>query len=61
MLGLPKTIHTYVYTVFIYGVFGREITTYIGLARTIYVRCIYGVFGREITTYTVYLYSSGQP
>jgi hypothetical protein len=27
--------------------------TYVGLARTIYVRCIYGIFGRKITNYTV--------
>ena len=30
-----------------------KLTTYIGLARTIYMRCIYGIFGREITKYTV--------
>jgi len=34
-----------------YGIFGREITKYIGLTRTIYIRCIYGIFGREITKY----------
>ena len=27
--------------------------TFVGLARTIYIRCIYGIFGREITKYTV--------
>jgi tRNA splicing endonuclease len=27
--------------------------SYVGLARTIYIRCIYGIFGREITKYTV--------
>jgi hypothetical protein len=27
--------------------------TFIGLARTIYIRCIYGIFGREITKDTV--------
>ena len=27
--------------------------TYVGLAKTIYIRCIYGIFGREITKYTV--------
>jgi len=27
--------------------------SFIGLARTIYIRCIYGMFGREITKYTV--------
>jgi len=31
----------------------RVTYTYIGLARTIYIRCIYGIFGREITKYTV--------
>jgi hypothetical protein len=29
------------------------IHTYLGLARTIYIRCIHGIFGREITNYTV--------
>jgi len=29
------------------------IVTYVGLARTIYIRCICGIFGREITKYTV--------
>jgi len=28
-------------------------TSYVGLARTIYIRCVYGIFGREITIYTV--------
>jgi len=28
-------------------------TTYVGLARTIYIRCIYGFFGRGIIKYTV--------
>ena len=27
--------------------------TYVGLARTIYIRCIYSIFGREIIKYTV--------
>ena len=27
--------------------------TFLGLAKTIYIRCIYGNFGREITKYTV--------
>ena len=27
--------------------------TYIGLAKTTYIRCIYGILGREITKYTV--------
>ena len=35
--------------------------TYVGLARTIYIRCIYGMFGWEITIYirscTVYIYA----
>jgi len=30
-----------------------EQDTYLGLARTIYIRCKYGIFGREITKYTV--------
>ena len=30
-----------------------RIHTYIGLARTVYIRCIYGIFGREITIHTV--------
>ena len=34
--------------------------SYIGLARTIYIRCIYGNSGREITKYTVQIYGSGQ-
>jgi hypothetical protein len=29
------------------------VKTFIGLARTIYIRFIYGIFGREITKYTV--------
>jgi hypothetical protein len=29
------------------------IHTYLGLARTIYIRCIHGIFGREISKYTV--------
>ena len=29
------------------------IVTYVGLARTIYIRCICGIFGREITKNTV--------
>jgi len=28
-------------------------STYIGLAKTIYIRCIYSNFGRKITKYTV--------
>jgi len=39
-----------------HGIFGRYITKYIGLARTIYIRCTYGIFGLEITKYTVYIY-----
>ena len=41
--------------------------TWIGLARTIYIRCTYGIFSLEITKYTVciyvyiYIYGSGQP
>jgi len=27
--------------------------TFVGLARTKYIRCIHGIFGREITKYTV--------
>jgi hypothetical protein len=27
--------------------------SFVGLARTIYMRCLYGVFGREINKYTV--------
>ena len=34
------------YTVYMYG-------SYIGLARTIYIRCTNGIFGRGITKYTV--------
>jgi len=38
--------------------------TYLGLARTIYIRCICGNFGREIIKYMViygvYIYGSGQ-
>ena len=30
-----------------------SVHTYLGLARTIYIRCICGVFGRDITKYTV--------
>jgi ABC-type nickel/cobalt efflux system permease component RcnA len=30
-----------------------HIHTYLGLAKTIYIRCIYGNFGREITKYMV--------
>ena len=34
-----------------------SVRSYVGLARTIYIRCIYSVFGREITNYTV-IYSA---
>ena len=27
--------------------------SFLGLARTIYIRCVYGIFGREIIKYTV--------
>jgi len=30
--------------------------SFLGLARTIYIRCTYGIFGLEITKYTVYIY-----
>ena len=33
--------------------FGRKITKYIRLARTINIPCIYGIFGRKSTKYTV--------
>jgi hypothetical protein len=35
--------------------------SFVGLAKTIYMRCIYGILGREIIKYTVYIYGSGQP
>ena len=40
----------YVYMIIVAGIFHAS---YIGLARTIYIRCICGIFGREITKYTV--------
>jgi hypothetical protein len=29
------------------------VLSFVGLARTMYIRCIHGIFGREITNYTV--------
>ena len=48
-LGLARTT----YTVFMYCIFGREITRY-----TVYLN---DIFGRKTTKYTVYIYGSGQP
>jgi hypothetical protein len=31
----------------------HTLASFLGLARTIYIRCIYNIFGREITKYTV--------
>ena len=39
-------------------------STFVRLARTIYIRCMYGIFGREIInirSYTVFMHGSGQP
>jgi hypothetical protein len=41
-----------------------ELTTFVGLARTIYIRCVYGILAGkspDIWSYTVYIYGSGQP
>jgi len=41
-----------------------EDISWLGLARTIYIRYIHGIFGREITKYTViyvHIYGFGQP
>ena len=48
-----RVVQNHIYIRCTYGIFGREITKYLGLARTIFTRCIYGIFGREITKYTV--------
>jgi len=52
--------HTYSHIRCVHGIFlaGKlpHIQSYIGLARTIYIRCTYGIFGLEITKYTVYIY-----
>jgi len=41
------------------------VSSFIGLAITIYIRCVYGISGREITKYTViygvYIYGLGNP
>jgi len=35
------------------GATSRCMQSFVGLARTIYIRCTYGIFGSEITRYTV--------
>jgi len=61
-VGLAKTIHTYVYTVYIYMVplagnlpYMRSYTVciYVGLVRTIYIHCTNVIFDRQIPKYTV--------
>ena len=47
--SLDRTYDVYVYT----RSAKTHVRSYVGLARTIYIRCTYGIFGREITKYTV--------